>query len=454
MKWDNVEAEEQLLGCILADSKQFADVVADFRADAFRDEELRHLAQEIDAMARKGKPPQSGRLAYTLRQKGIENAAEFLSSLVAKVSSASELQTWLEVVNNNWRRRRVVDEVEKLSAALKTMDEDTPVAEVLGGAQTALVNSFIETSRKEIFTLKECLEDAYEEHLRIANGECVPVEPTGIEALTSAIRGLRKKDVVIVAGRPSMMKSVLGKTFCETYAKRGKRSLLFSLEQSLRQMTHRIIASYAEINTRSFDSKMEQEDQKKFNDSLTDLMQWKIDLAEVRGTTVSQIEALSRMHKAKNPDLDLIVVDYLQLMRLELGRADKRVNAIGDVVNRLRDLAGELDVTVVVISQLNRGLEHRDDKRPMMSDLRESGEIEEAADVVLLMYWPSKYWPQMVDDGVGELGEIIIGKSRQTGGVGDRVIVRFNGPHAKLEDCSLDDKRQYMDWLGKNKKLR
>ena len=414
---------------------------------------LRDIAGLCAQVAAKHGIPKAGLLITAMRKAGWEDASKTVSYLASCSVSSNEAPDWLSIVNEKHQKRQIAAEVQELNRRLQQVPEDTSVIDMLSDAQSSLVRAVSSHGQKTIYSLGETLDKVHDQWSQVQAGTSETVEPTGIEALTRSIKGLRKKDIVVVGGRPSQMKSCLALTIARTYARRQKHSLILSLEQSKEQMAMRIASAHKGINTRSWDEVMEPSEAKKVNEALTELHSAPIDFSEVRGCTIPKIEALARYEKARCSDLELIVVDYIQLMRLDLSRQSKTA-ALGEVVNRLRDLAGELDVTVIAISQLNREVERSPTKRPTMSDFRESGEIEEVADVVLLMYWPAKYWPDEYGRaGLEEYGEIIVGKGRQSGGAGARCVVKFDGAHARITDCAAEQRKRYLDYMAANKRL-
>lgn len=235
--------------------------------------------------------------------------------------------------------------------------------------------------------------------------------------------GLKNKDLIVLAGRPSMGKTALALNFVVNAARRGVPALIFSLEMDDEQIGDRIViselfkfrsSSSGQVTAQDYAMRMDEEKFSRTQSVFSELFKLPIKVVDRRGMSVAEMRAKARRVKAEDPGLGLIVIDYLQLIRPPVEMNKNWSLAVGDVVREIRDLAGELNLPVILLSQLNRGVESRDNKRPMMSDLRDSGNIEEFADVVMFLYREDYYYPEQArQKGLEGVVEVIIAKQRK-----------------------------------------
>ncbi len=257
--------------------------------------------------------------------------------------------------------------------------------------------------------------------------------PTGFIELDQRTSGLQKTDLIIVAGRPSMGKTSLAMNIAERAAIRHKVPVaVFSMEMSDTQLVMRLFSSLGQINQkRLLSGRLDGQDWIKLRSAMTLLKSANILIDQTPSLTPSDLRARARRMKREH-DIGLIVVDYLQLMQVP-GSSENRTNEISEISRSLKALAKELDVPVIALSQLNRALEQRPDKRPRMADLRESGAIEQDADLILFIYRDEVYNPESADKGIAE---IIIGKHRN-GAIGSFNLA-FQGEFVRFRDFTPD----------------
>jgi replicative DNA helicase len=252
---------------------------------------------------------------------------------------------------------------------------------------------------------------------------------TGFKKLDEMTSGLQPGDLIIIAGRPSMGKSTLAVNIAENAALGANKSAaIFSMEMSAESLTLRMISSLGRINQSNLRSgRLEEQDWPRIDSAMTQLSAAKIFIDETPGLTPTEIRARARRLKRER-GLDLIVVDYLQLMQVA-GTKENRATEISEISRSLKALAKELKVPVIALSQLNRAVEQRVEKKPVMSDLRESGSIEQDSDLILLIYREEVYDVNTTRKGIAD---IIIAKQRN-GPTGD-VQLTFLGQYTKFEN--------------------
>jgi replicative DNA helicase len=278
--------------------------------------------------------------------------------------------------------------------------------------------------------MKGAVKDAF--HLlqqRYANQGALTGLPTGFIDFDALTAGLQPSDLIILAARPAMGKTSLALNIAEySSLKTGKAVAVFSMEMSASQLAFRLISSLGRVDQQNLKTgKLEDQDWSRVTSAITMLTESKIYIDDT--PALSPVELRSRARRmAREHDLGLIVIDYLQLMQVP-GNKENRATEISEISRSLKALAKELNVPVIALSQLNRSLESRTDKRPVMADLRESGAIEQDADMIVFIYRDEYYNKESPDKG---LAEVIIGKHRN--GPTDTVKLVFNGRFTRFDN--------------------
>lgn len=432
----DLHAERQVLGILIKYPTQVDRVIDRLRPAHFVDLAHRQIYEIILDLYHK-----QGRISYTqiynrLRTDGLlAEPAELLISLTESFASLGELDPSVSVLLHQEGVRRLIMASDTIKAmALDPKNEDLQELQARsqelifsasqndGGSEDDAKN-LLEILNKcylNLLNRREGLEDSYGLSVRYPS----------IDGMTT---GFKKKDLIILAARPSMGKTALTLNMVANVAKRDIPVLMFSLEMDDEQLGDRIVLSELfahkdgnehSVSSHEYQTKLSDEQflvtQKVFNE-LYDLP---ISIVDKRGLTVTEIRAKARKFKAEHPKLGLIVIDYLQLIKPPADSNRSWTLVVGEMVRELRDLAGELDVPIILCSQLNRAVESREDKRPMMSDLRDSGNIEEFADVIMFLYRDDYYNPELAQEkGTEGLVEIIFAKQRK--GATGTVQLRF-----------------------------
>lgn len=447
MRWIDQGAELRLLGSILLRPDVWHLVQADFDPRIFTASDYREIAEIIHELGAQGKKPSATRVMMALR-KTNDNASQLIDTVVnaaESVFTTEEAGELMKILTDHWQKRHVQAQLQAATNAIATCDDDTPTEEILAKAQEALVSAFVDRGRQEIMPWMDVLQNLYAEFTEAQAGRAEIAYPFGLVELTRTIGGMRKKRMYLLAGRPSMGKSAVAMNIALHSAKQGRRSLIFTLEQSATEFAQRALSAHLKLPADRWSRYPWADDEKSVLDNgLSKAMKWPINMVDIRRPTVDKVRMLARVAKAQHPDLSLIVLDYFQELRIDVGRGKNMANAIGDVASDLRALADELDVVLIVVSQLNRGVESRDNKRPMMSDLRESGRLEEVADTILLLYRHGYYEPW--GDEMDNICEIIVGKNRQGGGAGKTPLAYFDRQFMQLRDLTPQEGAQYSAW--------
>ncbi|BAS29427.1 replicative DNA helicase [Limnochorda pilosa] len=418
------EAERRVLGILIQYPEQVDRVIDRLKPHHFQDRVTRRVFEAILTLY-----GGHGRLSYSRvydqlrKERAFPDIERVLLDLTESFTSPGELEPSTELLLAAYARRRLLEAAQAIEQMVLQETEGT-VAEYQARAQEIIFEAAQEAAglEEEVKDLMEILGRCYVRLMERREGTHsygLLVRYPAIDYLTT---GFKAKDLIILAGRPSMGKTALALNFAVNVAKRKVPVLIFSLEMDDEQIGDRIViselfrlhqtgtpVSSLEYSTRMDDAKFAQT-QSIFNE----LYPLPIKVIDRRGLTTAEMRAKARKVKAQNPGLGLIVIDYLQLIRPPRESTKNWALVVGDMVREIRDLAGELDLPVILLSQLNRGVESRENKRPVMSDLRDSGNIEEFADVVIFLYRDDYYYPERArEQGTEGEVEVIVAKQRK-----------------------------------------
>ncbi|HHX01291.1 MAG TPA: replicative DNA helicase [Firmicutes bacterium] len=442
----DIEAEKRVLGILVKYPQEIDNVVEKLRPEHFYYPEHRKIYETIWSLY-----TESGRISYTqiynqLRKtKAVANPAEVLMGLTEAIVAISELEPSVEVLRLKAGLRRIM-EASWAIESLVINEEGQDLAEIQARAQElifAATESMLdgESDAKSLLeVLNKCYLKLVERRQGLENAYGLSVRFPSVDAMTT---GFKKKDLIILAARPSMGKTAFALNMVVNVAKRNIPTLIFSLEMDDEQIGDRIVLSEFfrykeegdfEITAAEYQTRLSDQQFVRAQSVFNELYQLPVTIVDRRGLTCAEIRAMARKVKANQPDLGLIVIDYLQLIRPPSHSSGRNwALVVGEMVRELRDLAGELDVPIILISQLNRGVESRIDKRPLMSDLRDSGNIEEFADVVMFLYRHDYYHPEEAA-AEGTQGEVEIIFAKQRKGPTGTVKLKFVKEYTRFID--------------------
>ena len=435
----SLEAESSILGGLLLDNTawdRMGDVVAE--ADFYRYEH-RLIFSAIQALVSSNRPADVITVFEHLQSMGKADEVGGLAQLNALaqfVPSASNIRRYAEIVRERSILRRLVSVSDEIATSAFN-PQGKPVASVLDEAEQKIFNIGEEGARmRQGFQSMENLViellDRVEE-MSLHPSDITGV-PTGFHDFDRMTSGLQSGDLVILAARPSMGKTALAINIAENVAIReGLPVAIFSMEMGAAQLAIRIVGSIGRIDqSRLRTGKLQDEEWPRLSESVERLREISLFIDETPGLTVSELRASARRLARRCGKLGLIVVDYLQLMSGSgSGDGENRATELGEISRGLKMLAKELQCPVIALSQLNRSVEQRNDKRPMMSDLRESGAIEQDADVIMFIYRDDYYNKDSKEPGVAE---VIIAKQRN--GPTGTVKLAFLKPITKFESLA------------------
>ncbi|HID89368.1 MAG TPA: replicative DNA helicase [Anaerolineae bacterium] len=406
----NVEAEEAVLGSLLIDPEALFRVAPFLRPEDFYIRKNGWIYEAILALHERREPIDFVTLCTELEARGqLEEVggAAYITRLIDAVPSAIHVEAYGRLVEEAAVRRRLISAAGDI--AQLAYREEQGIEEVVDRAEQALFAVSQRRLVREMAPIQEVIRQYYDriEYLYEHRGEPLGV-PTGFVDLDRLLGGLQKSDLIIVAARPGVGKTSLCLSFARNAARLGKHVAIFSLEMSAEQVVQRLVAAETGIDAQRLRlGHLHEDEWPLFVQATGVLSELPIFIDDTPSISALQLRTKARRLHAEH-GLDLVVVDYLQLMTTET-RVENRVQEVSYISRMLKGLARELDVPLVAASQLSRAVEQRTDKRPVLSDLRESGSLEQDADVVMFIYREELYKPETERQ---HIADIIVAKHR------------------------------------------
>ncbi len=436
----SVEAEQSVLGGVMLNNESWVTIADQLSDTDFYRPEHQLIFGAVKQLSEDGQPCDIITLSEWLDRKGkLENAGgmAYLGLLVEHTPSAANIAAYASIV----RERSVLRQLAKVGneiagSAFNSTGRTT--AELLDSAERLVFQIAEQGNRgrggfRDIRSVLSVTVERIDSMFQ--RGQQFTGIPTGFKDFDEKTSGLQPSDLIIVAGRPSMGKTTFAMNIAEYVAlSSGKPVAVFSMEMPCEQLAMRLISSLARIPLQSVRTgDLNDEDWPRITSAISQLSEAPLFIDDTPALSPTELRARSRRLAREHGQLGLVMIDYLQLMQIP-GSKENRTAEISEISRSLKALAKELDVPVIALSQLNRSLEQRPNKRPVMSDLRESGAIEQDADVIVFIYRDEVYHPESEEKGTAE---IIIGKQRN-GPIGT-VRLTFLGELTKFENFSAGD---------------
>jgi len=438
----SLEGEMSVLGGVLLENEALNKALEILRPDDFYRDSHRKIFTTLIELANRGEPADLVTLTAALQQQGELDAvggSSYLATLVDFVPTAANIAYYCRMVKEKAISRHLI----RVATEIATRGYDGgEVEQTLDWAEKSIFEITGMKTRPSYFATRDILKDTFKTIEKLfERKELVTGVPTGFVNLDTMTAGLQAGDLVIVAGRPSMGKTAFVLNVVENAAVHNESpvpTIVFSLEMSKESLVQRLLCSVAKVDAgRLRTGHLGESDWPKLTNGAGLLSEAPIYIDDTPAISVLELRAKARRLKAEK-NLGLIVVDYLQLMQGH--NSESRQQEISEISRSLKALAKELSVPVVALSQLNRSLENRTDKRPIMADLRESGAIEQDADVIMFVYREAVYCDACkkrdgsCDKGHDKDAEIVIGKQRN-GPIGT-VNLTFRGEFTRFENQS------------------
>ena len=439
------EAEKAVLGGLMLETERFDSVILKISDKDFHGKDHQLIFESMGELINENKPLDPLTVSEKLDSKNLLNkigGKDYLISLATETPTAANLEAYAEII-----RQR--------SVARQLMKANSEIAELINNPQGMDGFSLLDEAERKIFSLndeanrsqsnilsmKELIPRSIDRlHQLAESGSKLLGSSTGFKAIDNKLQGLQDGDLIVVAGRPSMGKTAFAMNVAENVLVENDENtgavLVFSLEMPAESLTTRLLSGMSRLDQQDVRSgKLDNKQVTQVVEQSKKLRELPLYIDDSSLLSPMELRARARRINRQEPNgLSLIVVDYLQLMQIP-GSLENRVNQISEISRSLKSLAKELNVPVIALSQLNRAVEQRTDKRPMMADLRDSGAIEQDADVILFIYRDEVY---NEDSEQGNKAEIIIGKQRN-GPIG-KTNLTFLKQYARFEDFVPDDR--------------
>ena len=455
----NIEAEQTILGSILANNEIFDEITDQLDENYFFDPIHQKIYKIISNLISKGllANPVTIKNFFDSKEELVEiGGVDYLVKLTKVSTTKNQIKYYSQLLSDLFIRRQLINISEETLEESKNKDLEISGTNILENTERKL---FEIAERGEFQRSFVTFKDALKETIDMAtaaykNDQGIVGVPSGLTDLDDRLGGLHKQDLIIIAGRPSMGKTALATNIAFNASLNIKKNHLkksiafFSLEMSSEQLSTRILAEQSRIKSNDIRrGKINQDDFERFIEASKNLEMLPLHIDDTPAITISALSNRARRLKRKE-GLDLIVIDYIQLMKSSGYRNEGRVLEIAEITQGLKALAKELDVPVLALSQLSRQVEQREDKKPQLSDLRESGSIEQDADVVMFVFREQYYlekqepkpgtaehveWQEKMSQ-IHNQAEIIIGKQRH--GPTGVIKLEFESAFTKFKDAS------------------
>jgi replicative DNA helicase len=433
----SIEAEQSVLGGLLLDNSAFDRVADVLREDDFYRFDHKLIWQQISRLIERSQPADVVTVFEALQSAGKAQEVgglAYLNALAQETPSAANIRRYAEIVRDRGILRKLISTSDEISTtALNPQGKET--RQILDEAESRIFQISEEGSRgaSGFQPLQDLLGKVVERVDQLysqANQSEITGVPTGFADLDRMTSGLQPGDLVIVAGRPSMGKTSIALNMGEHVAiDQGLPVAVFSMEMGATQLAMRMVCSVGRLDQQRLRTgRLLDDDWPRLTSAIQKMQEAQLYIDETPALNSLELRSRSRRLSRQCGQLGLIIVDYLQLMGA-VSTVENRATEISEISRGLKALAKELQCPVIALSQLNRSLEQRPNKRPVMSDLRESGAIEQDADVILFIYRDEVYNPDSADKGTAE---VIIGKQRN-GPIGT-VRLTFVGQYTKFEN--------------------
>ncbi len=435
-----VDIEEQVLGAMLLEKEAISKVVEVLDDEAFHSEKNRRIYQAILTLFERSEPADCITVAEELKRRGQLDGIggeAYLVELTMKVTSGANVEYHARIVLEKALLRRLITETGAIASRAFTQSEDA--FDLLDQAEQAIFKISEWRLKRNFVSMDQAVHDTLE-MLESIHGkhEGVTGVPTGFRDLDTLTGGWQKSDLIIIAGRPSSGKTAFALSLASNAAMHRSKPTpvgIFSLEMSIQQLIMRLLCAESRVDAHAVRTgRLPEDDWKRLSIGAGRLAKANLYIDDTASLGILELRAKARRLKAEH-NVGLLIVDYLQLMQGPKN-AENREKEISAISRSLKALAKELDIPVIALSQLSRAVEGRTDKRPILSDLRESGAIEQDADVVSFVHRPEMYTDPKSDKAAEVQGraEIIVGKQRN--GPIDDVTLTFVHRYARFDNLA------------------
>ena len=436
----NLVAEQSVLGSMFLSKYALQKCIEGLTSDQFYSDANGKIFNIISSLSENGSAIDLTTVTAELdKRKELKQVGgvEYLSEIASLVPSAANVDEYIKIVEEKAILRRLIDSATEIATDGYQSTED--ISEILDRAEKKILNVVKTRKGTEFRTIQDVLfkTQADLEKLSQNKGDITGLA-TGFYDLDKITSGLHPNELIIIAARPAMGKTAFAINLATNIAMNNKKTVaLFNMEMGAEQLATRMLASVGQIELgKLISGRLEHNDWKRVNEAISRLADTKIFIDDTPGMTISEIRAKCRRLKSSSDGLDIVIIDYLQLISGGTKYAGNRQQEIAEISRSLKTLAMELEIPVIALAQLSRSVEGRDDKRPILSDLRESGSIEQDADIVAFLYRDDYYNKDTAIDEYTSKSEFIIGKHR-------------NGPTTTIDLIFRRNKATFVNFIDK-----
>ena len=420
----NIEAENSVLGACFLSKYALQKASENLTPDSFYDEKNKNIFSLLLELQDEGTPLDITTITSLAKKKKKlkeVGGVEYLTQIIDFVPTASNIDYYINLVQDSAILRGLITTAEDIAST--GYDSDEPINEILDESEKKILNIIKNRKSSEFRSIKDILAKT-ENNLEVLaeNKNEITGLGTGWYALDRITTGLHPGELIIIAARPAMGKTAFALNLATHVAKTQKQSVaIFNMEMVAEQLASRIISSLGQIDGYKLRTgKLLNDDWKRVSEAISQLSNTKMVIDDTPGITIGEIRAKCRRLASSEDGLALVVIDYLQLISSGKNYGTNRQQEVSEISRSLKTLALELNVPIIALSQLSRSVESREDKHPLMSDLRESGSIEQDADIVAFLYRDDYYNKEARTEDNNSISELIIGKHR-------------NGPTSTIE---------------------
>lgn len=412
----NLEAEQSVLGSMFLSKYAVQKAVESLTSDLFYSDRNAKIFDAISTLTEKGKPVDLTTVATELEDRKFLKQIgdiEYITEIINSVPTAANIDEYIKIVEEKAILRRLIEEATSIASDGYNTTED--FNDVLDNAEKKILNVVKTRKGSEFRSIQEVLSKTQSDLEKLAQtkNEITGLQ-TGFYDLDKVTSGLHPNELIIIAARPAMGKTAFALNLATNIAMYNNKPVaLFNMEMGAEQLAMRMLSSQGQIDGYKIrNGRLENNDWKRVNEAISRLSDTKIYIDDTPGMTISEIRAKCRRLASSESGLGIVIIDYLQLISGSAKYAGNRQQEVSEISRSLKTLAMELDIPIVALAQLSRTVEGREDKRPLLSDLRESGSIEQDADIVAFLYRDDYYTKQVSIDENTSKSEFIIAKHR------------------------------------------
>ena len=412
----NIEAEQSVLGSMFLSKYALQKCVESLDATQFFLDSHNKIFKAISELSENGKPIDITTVTAELDKKKEltqVGGVEYLTEITSLVPSAANVDEYIKIVSEKATLRKLIDTA--LEIETEGYNGRDSLGDILDKAEKKILNVVKTRKGTEFRSIQDVLYKTQADLEKLAQnkGEITGI-PSGFYDLDKITSGFHENELIIIAARPAMGKTAFALNLATNMAINSKKSVaLFNMEMGAEQLATRMLSSVGQIEGYKLrNGRLEHNDWKRINEAISRLADTNIFIDDTPGMTIGEIRAKCRRLSTSEKGLDIVIIDYLQLISGSAKYAGNRQQEIAEISRSLKTLAMELEIPIIALAQLSRSVEGRDDKRPILSDLRESGSIEQDADIVAFLYRDDYYNKESAIDEHTSRSEFIIGKHR------------------------------------------